>query len=397
MVARRPLPLRLSQQSLAALTKKWKFPVWSLATGESASVLPILPIGGKGAHRLAPAFGSRRIDHHEDRDRRRSAPMNNVHSLPPVPPGVGDATHAGDHPLRRFVSDRAAPTTFLLGVGCQKGGTTWLFDYLQKHSDAVMGFRKEYHVLDAIHLPSCRMFVEAETACGRRVLDWFSRPRRDPADCTMLDFYADIENYFEYFRHLATRQPGVRLVGDMTPSYAGLPPEVFASVRQSLERRGFAVKALFLMRDPVDRVWSAVRMMRRQSIITGGSDAAWVRKFFRTPEFEFRTRYDETIRNLETAFSAEHLHFQFYEKLFSTGAIRAITDFLGLRFIEPNTKARSNASPKTEDLPGDLQRAIAEFYAPVYDFCVARFGDNLIRKIWPSYRFLTAEPSAIAA
>jgi hypothetical protein len=186
-------------------------------------------------------------------------------------------------------------------------------------------------------------------------------------------------------------------VGDVTPSYAGLSAAVLTSVRQSLERRGFAMKVLFLMRDPVDRVWSAVRMMRRQGLLAGGSDAAWVRKLFRTPDFEFRTRYDKTIRNLEAAFSAEHLHFQFYETLFSPGTIRAITDFLGLRFIEPDTNARANASPKTEAIPGDLQRAVAEFYAPVYEFCSARFGDDLIRRIWPSYRLLTEEPSAMAA
>jgi hypothetical protein len=325
-------------------------------------------------------------------------PMNDVDPLaPPLPPALPDATHAGGHPLRPVVPDRAAPTTFLLGVGCQKGGTTWIFDYLQKHPDADMGFRKEYHVLDALFLPSCRMFVEAETASGRQMLEWFSRPRTSPAASTLLDFYADIENYFDYFQHLATRHRGVRLVGDVTPSYAGLSAAVLTSVRQSLERRGFAMKVLFLMRDPVDRVWSAVRMMRRQGLLAGGSDAAWVRKLFRTPDFEFRTRYDKTIRNLEAAFSAEHLHFQFYETLFSPGTIRAITDFLGLRFIEPDTNARANASPKTEAIPGDLQRAVAEFYAPVYEFCSARFGDDLIRRIWPSYRLLTEEPSAMAA
>lgn len=327
--------------------------------------------------------------------------MNNLRTFAPPPPGAksapGSASRESAHPVRAFIPDQSPRTTFLLGVGCQKGGTTWLFDYLQKHPDADMGFRKEYHVLDAMYLPSCRNIVEAEAARGRQMLDWSWQARKDFSACPLLDFYADIENYFDYFQHLARRRAGVHLVGDMTPSYAGLSPEVFASVRQSLEERGFAVKVVFLMRDPVERVWSAVRMMRRQGLCIGDSDTAWVRKLFRTPEFEFRTRYDETIRNLEVAFSAQQLHFQFFEALFSAEKTRAITDFLGLRFIEPETTIRSNASPKTEDLPGDLQREITEFYAPVYEFCAARFGDDLIRGIWPSYRFLTPAPRAMAA
>ena len=38
---------------------------------------------------------------------------------------------------------------FILGVGCQKGGTTWLHKQLDKHPNVNMGFTKEYHVFDA--------------------------------------------------------------------------------------------------------------------------------------------------------------------------------------------------------------------------------------------------------
>lgn len=42
--------------------------------------------------------------------------------------------------------------TFLLGVGCQKDGTTWVHDYLSTHRKVDMGFEKEYHIIDALHL-----------------------------------------------------------------------------------------------------------------------------------------------------------------------------------------------------------------------------------------------------
>ncbi len=104
--------------------------------------------------------------------------------------------------------------------------------------------------------------------------------------------------------------------------------------------------------------------------------------------YALRTRYDETIRSLEAAFAADQLHFQFYETLFSAETIRDITDFLGLRFIEPDTETRVNASPQFGNATESLQREIAEFYGPDYEFCAARFGANLISRIWPSYRFV---------
>ena len=44
--------------------------------------------------------------------------------------------------------------TFLLGTGCQKGGTTWLFRYLKESPQYVRGYLKEYHVFDALDLES---------------------------------------------------------------------------------------------------------------------------------------------------------------------------------------------------------------------------------------------------
>ena len=48
---------------------------------------------------------------------------------------------------------------FILGVGCQKGGTTWLHQQLNKSKNTDMGFLKEYHVFDALYVPECQGFL----------------------------------------------------------------------------------------------------------------------------------------------------------------------------------------------------------------------------------------------
>ena len=40
---------------------------------------------------------------------------------------------------------------FILGVGCQKGATTWLRSQLNNHEASNFGFAKEYHVFDKFY------------------------------------------------------------------------------------------------------------------------------------------------------------------------------------------------------------------------------------------------------
>ena len=49
---------------------------------------------------------------------------------------------------------------FLLGVGCQKGGTTWLHGQLAKHPEVDLGFTKEYHIFDALHIDDMKYFAQ---------------------------------------------------------------------------------------------------------------------------------------------------------------------------------------------------------------------------------------------
>ncbi len=55
-------------------------------------------------------------------------------------------------------------------------------------------------------------------------------------------------------------QPTCRAFGDMTPAYCLLTAEAFEAMRRMHPRTQF----FFVMRDPVDRLWSAIRMNIRK-------------------------------------------------------------------------------------------------------------------------------------
>ena len=58
------------------------------------------------------------------------------------------------------------PGVFLLGIGAQKAGTTWLHAQLNRRRDADFGFLKEYHVHDALTLPAAGFSNLAGVHCS---------------------------------------------------------------------------------------------------------------------------------------------------------------------------------------------------------------------------------------
>lgn len=281
--------------------------------------------------------------------------------------------------------------TFLLGAGCQKGGTSWLYRYLQGSPQFSHGYRKEYHVFDTRDLPEQhrmrdRILGQAAEAVARA-------QRGEPADAEVLhraSMYADPELYFDYFTSLLTRRPRFRLTADFTPESGLLSAERLSSIREGFARRRVRARAVYLMRDPVARVLSQVRMQAEREPGRFDSPPEEVlARVYAEPVYDMRTRYDRTIANLDRAFPDGEVHYAFYEELFTDEAVRAICAFAGIDFHEPDFATRRNASSGSgaRALPEETQRRMAEHYRDVYRFVADRFGRDLT-EIWPSSRFV---------
>ena len=115
--------------------------------------------------------------------------------------------------------------------------------------------------------------------------------------------------------------------GDITPSYAGLPIEAFKYIKNKLEQKQFKVKVIFIMRDPVERLRSHARMLiprdnylnldfKNKSLIQSNFfknlEDIYVRYVYNNPPFVFRTRYENTINNLEKVFEKEDIFYCLY-------------------------------------------------------------------------------------
>lgn len=77
--------------------------------------------------------------------------------------------------------------TFVLGLGAQKAGSSWLHAQLNSRRDADFGFLKEYHIHDARTLP------EAGFSNRRK------RSLIKPRTWRRQRFIAQPERYYDYF------------------------------------------------------------------------------------------------------------------------------------------------------------------------------------------------------
>jgi hypothetical protein len=283
--------------------------------------------------------------------------------------------------------------TFLLGVGAMKAGTTWLHDHLAASPQCQPGLRKEYHVFDSLDLPKQPYLLQRVVAKARASLDEVAQARpTDPTFLVQAAMIADERLYFDYFTALLARSPETRLTVDITPGYALLSAARLAGIRRSFEQRGVRAVAAYLMRDPVERIWSQVRMQkRRRPGRNPGTAEELVARRYAEPVYADRSRYEWTIGNLDEAFG-DLVFYGFYEELFApvtaASEVARLSDFLGIDEQDPDLSAQFNVSPPSAELPESTVRAVAEHFRPTYELVASRFPDRDLPKIWPSSRFV---------
>ncbi|QMU57816.1 MAG: hypothetical protein GKR98_06170 [Boseongicola sp.] len=154
-----------------------------------------------------------------------------------------------------------------LCVGAAKAGTTWLHRQLSEHPECHFRTIKELHYFDAVDAGRLEKQLDHHRAMQAemksRLSGWGRRPNhvqaarlQDRADWIGV-LASGRENTEGYLNYLNTGAGQARVVGEMTPAYALLSEARLAKMAQIASD----VRILFLMRDPVERLWSHVRMM----------------------------------------------------------------------------------------------------------------------------------------
>ena len=256
-------------------------------------------------------------------------------------------------------SDGAGPV-FLLGLGAQKSGTTWLHQYLTGSEQFNGGVAKEYHVWDALDMPVMRHKRANFTNLlrGGKLAERYRMQREST-------------RYFDYFEELFRN--GAELTADLSPSYSGLGKDRLTFIRDNFTQRGIATKAIILVRDPLNRIKSAVRYNLRkknynEGIKRGETDfLAALRQYYTTEECRVRTTYQDTIKNAQSAFGLSDLYIGVYETMFEQSEIERLSNFCNVP-AHPhlaNVCVKKTEGPLGQDrrLEADIRHAFRETYA----------------------------------
>ena len=270
--------------------------------------------------------------------------------------------------------------TFLICIGAMKAATSWVYAHLCKMSQVSVSPLKEVQFFNA-KFPE-NSIVDANLLAMKR-LAYHIGQSGDPVENLRLRpaFQASVDRahmiyddnaYFEHFARLV--KPNTHVLADLSPAYAAIGEDGFRFMRQFCASQGLSPKILFILRDPVDRLWSHLHFLRQVD-----------RKFDPKRDWEDRLSdpatlarcdYKGTIEALERTFPKENIFILFYETLFDRGFVDLCAQ-LNLAPPEINSGSRHNETKLKNDLPDRAAKTFKAVLSSQYDFCNSRFGTAL--------------------
>lgn len=273
--------------------------------------------------------------------------------------------------------------TLLFGVGATKAGTSWLHAYLGAHPQCHVRTLKELHYFDmreAGKLEKSRLEVQ-QTRNALAAKPMPADPARAASRVLRLqdmdDWAAALAqgNEAAYLAYLNAGRAGAGLVADITPAYALLPEGCL----NRMAAMASEVRFVYLLRDPVERLWSHVRMIARRRAAPGEDIAPGanriLKRVLRGEETHITTRgdYRAVLGRLWAAVDPSQLLLAFYEELFSEAEIDRLCRFLGLAPAPAPLTARVHQGVPVP-MSAAQRAAAAAFLAPQYQFVADRLG-----------------------
>ncbi len=292
--------------------------------------------------------------------------------------------------------------TILYCVGATKAGTSWLYRYLHDHPDCAMPAVKEAHYWDTFdaekrdpqlvayqaRLAEMRAAQDQAGAEGRGWQVENLDRRINEMKALIATLEADRSDDSAYAAWMMTGRDGALVVGDITPNYATLSDDDLVRMRDLSP----STKFLYLIRDPLDRLWSHIRMQARRQrqdheVYEKKSNNILYRILNRNQETHILERgdYPKIIRKLRRVIPEGRLLIQFTEDLFTPDGLAKLCAFLGIKPVKAEVARPANEGPEVVMLDKLRPRALGmlnehyEWVARNVGPLPQRWQDNLAR------------------
>lgn len=194
------------------------------------------------------------------------------------------------------MAENTGPT--FVGIGVQRGGTSWLYECLNEHPQVFMP-RKEMHFFDL-----------------------------------------EYEKGTEWYREQFTKGEGVEASGEFTPDYMAVPEAI-----ERLAAFDSDLKVIITLREPISRAYSAYNLYKSHGRYADKSfsEAIAFDRFILE-----QSLYSKQLINIFSKFKKENIYIALYEDIAKSPRqfFSSVCQFLGLddSFVPSALKVRKNTS-----------------------------------------------------
>ncbi|SDY43465.1 Sulfotransferase family protein [Allochromatium warmingii] len=246
------------------------------------------------------------------------------------------------------------PGQYFACLGAQKCGTTWLYRFLKNKTSAIMPELKEFHWFDE-RTGKVQGFHqwyqwrwETRSCALKASGEHFTREDEQLRARSLMSSDDDYKAFFQSYCGVNSGS----VSGDITPSYAMLDAEHFGAIKSLF----FNAKLIQLLRNPVDRHWSAThhlanklaalqpgqREAASQPVALNYADYAHLPPLnaedlalamLQDPRFRRRSDYHRSYTAARSVFSSTEIKTVFSEHLFSADVVSVcerVSEFLNV-------------------------------------------------------------------
>jgi len=269
-----------------------------------------------------------------------------------------------------------------LCIGAQKAGTTWLYQRLAEHPEIWLPPVKELHYFDHLFVPANRSWTRPHIQRGaERALQWHAA-KENKINFPYVGYLANLATsdlFTEQWYRNAFSLPAAegKIRGDITPSYCMIPENGINYIVNIL----CSVKIIYIIRDPVDRFLSQIRMKFERRKVSAPSIEDW-RRLLEEPDAFNRGDYASYVPRWQRVLPKTDILFASYRQLASdpAGFLGEVENFLGVQPMDRKlhvVRATVNAS-KPVAVPAAIREEVERRLSHQNAFLAAEFGRDFV-------------------
>ena len=281
---------------------------------------------------------------------------------------------------------------FLLVLGVQKGGTTWLHQQLEHHPQYESAYIKEWQCIIKATKESMKDGDKNYSLLNINKGEWMQKKDQQKR----IFASKNLCNYLSIQKSASQWDPScTQCVGDATPGNGIADEKTLTFFKESAESAGFTLKPILLMRDPTLRHLSATIMNYSIKVLKDikcsgitsfdpeiHSKTLNSHAIKKVKRWQIRGQYEKQIPIFDNVFGKNEVKYIFSENLRKDHAIDVITEYLELNQFGtanmpnyPQAKG-ANATIKHQ-FSSKTQSMVRSEFSETYKFIIQRFGKEV--------------------